>query len=434
MKKSTFLSVLGVGSIFCGGMLLSGCGGTTTVTSISVTTLPATEYVVGNYLNLDGGKFTVVQDNGKKLELDLGLASVDTRLLDEVGVKVVTVTYAEKSTSFEVVVKKANFNPQNISSAYTIYNGQPQEINPLIHVPLSEGMSIESVMYKEKNGTTYSENAPVNVGWYMAKVHLLGGSRYEDCDVLINYFIREAEFYQFANENVFAYAGECCATYGTDIDVSQLWIQSSLTNENKIFNLNSSQNLLGPVTYNDDDFAVRYECKDEKGNLMYIDSETNKVYKNEDLEPLDVGNYTIGTYCTSSTLNFNSYSKQNKLSIKAKQLELGVDFKVMLNYNSTLGAQSKELVITAGNTLAGEYTNVTGNFQISVTSLSELFTTEELSFELEYGPMPAPNAPQTTNVVVLGVEKTGLYRFYLVSSNKNINYNGNVIFSVIFSE
>ena len=153
MRKSTFFSLLGTSGLLCGSLLLCGCGGDTSVASISVTTLPTTEYVVGNYLNLDGGKFTVVQDSGKKLELDLGLASVDTRLLDEVGAKVVTVTYAEQSATFEVVVKKANFIPQNISSASTIYNGQPQAINVLKHIPLAEGMRVENVVYKEKTDT-----------------------------------------------------------------------------------------------------------------------------------------------------------------------------------------------------------------------------------------------------------------------------------------
>ncbi|MBR4270456.1 MAG: bacterial Ig-like domain-containing protein [Clostridia bacterium] len=434
MRKSTFFSLLGTSGLLCGSLLLCGCGGDTSVASISVTTLPTTEYVVGNYLNLDGGKFTVVQDSGKKLELDLGLASVDTRLLDEVGVKVVTVTYAEQSATFEVVVKKANFIPQNISSASTIYNGQPQAINVLKHIPLAEGMRVENVVYKEKTDTVYSSAPPVNVGWYIAKAHILGGSRYEDCDISINYFIKEAEFYQFAEGNVFSYAKECCVTYGTDIDVSKLWIQNSSINENTVFNLNSTHNVLGPITFNEPNMDVRYECKDEKGHVLYIDPETHKVYKNEQLEPLDVGNYTISTSCSTSTQNFNHYSRQNKLSIKAKQLQIETDFNIRVSYNSTSGEKSFNLNASDGDTLGGDFSDVTGNFEIEVESLNENFSGDEMTYELEYGEMPSPNAPKKTNVIAQGVNKTGIYRLYLVSSNKNIKYTGNVLFSVVFSE
>ncbi len=448
MKKFGVASVLCFGSVVCGGLLFSGCGKTSDIASITVTTLPTTEYVVGNYLDLTGGKFTAVCDNGKKLELELGLASVDAGRLDTVGEHTITVIYANKKSTFKVTVKKAKYEI-SLPTITVPYNGRNQGIDAdsfKNQVALGSGMDVqnEDITYKSENSEDFVATLPKNVGNYKVKIHVNGGENYEDSDIIADYIITKADFKGYKNQNLFQYAKSVFANYGTDYEIANLWLQDASQNPNAVYNLNevrlSQTNQLSSITLtqadmqSDEEMQVKYNVYDSEHNLL--ENITN-------IQSLDVGNYTIETICSTNTGNFNVYRETTNLSINKKQLILEQDFDVKISYVDVNGQikdkddEDNDLRLIkkeSPNEYSGQFTDVKENFQIEIKSNISDIPDDAFSFDLEYGDIPLPNMASNRNKIVRTVDKTGEYCLRISHISKNYEYVGAIIFTVVISQ
>ena len=445
MKKIGVASLLCVGSMIGGGLLLSGCGKTSDISSITVTTLPTTEYVVGSYLDLTGGKFTAVCDNGKKLELELGLARVDTGRLDTVGEQTVTIFYANQKSSFKINVKKAKYEIL-LPSITVCYNGQPQGITAESfenQVILGQGMTVENITYKAEDSEDFVETLPKNVGKYTVKIHVNGGDNYEDTDVITDYIVTKADFKGYKNQNVFQYVKDIYATYGTDYAVDSLWLQDISQNPDALYNLNEiGQNLtkqLDAITLTQDDLLaddvmnVSYRIYDEARNL--VENVTN-------IQSLDVGNYTIEVNCSTDSGNFNDYIETAKLSINKKPLILEEDFDIKISYVDVNGNtknkddDGNDLCLhkkESPNEYSGQFTDVKNNFQIKINSqISDILN--DFTFDLEYGEIPQENMASKRDTIVQSVEYTGEYCIRINHISKNYEYVGAITFIVVINE
>lgn len=108
--KKIFLSLMMAVCVFC-TFLLGSCQFLTkaaTVQSISVTTMPKSEYVVGDQLDLSGGELTATYSDNttKKISLTDPSVTVQKPNMNTVGQKNVSVTYESKSTTFKITVSE----------------------------------------------------------------------------------------------------------------------------------------------------------------------------------------------------------------------------------------------------------------------------------------------------------------------------------------
>ena|GEM_PF-2046797 len=86
-----------------------GGGGSKKIKSISVTTMPKTEYEVGEALDLTGGEITATysDDSTKKVSMTDSSVTVQKPNMNTAGQKNVSVTYDSKSTTFKITVSEA---------------------------------------------------------------------------------------------------------------------------------------------------------------------------------------------------------------------------------------------------------------------------------------------------------------------------------------
>lgn len=108
--KKIFISLMMAVCVFC-TFLLGSCQFFTkaaTVQSISVTTMPKSEYVVGDPLDLSGGELTATYSDNttKKISLTDPSVTVQKPNMNTVGQKNVSVTYESKSTTFKITVSE----------------------------------------------------------------------------------------------------------------------------------------------------------------------------------------------------------------------------------------------------------------------------------------------------------------------------------------
>lgn len=108
MKKILTSFVLVICFIFVS--VFTACGGpaAATVQSISITTMPQTQYVVGDSLNLEGGELTATYSDSttKVVALTDPAVTVQRPNMNTVGEKTVSVTYQSKSATFKITVSE----------------------------------------------------------------------------------------------------------------------------------------------------------------------------------------------------------------------------------------------------------------------------------------------------------------------------------------
>ena len=455
MKKNKIISLLCAGCMIGAGGILSACNsGGFEISSISVTTLPKTEYIVGSYINLTGGKLTAVCDNGKKLELELGLAAVDVGKLDSVGEQTVTVMYANKKSSFKVLVRKAQYDIV-IQDIITTYNGEEQPIDVAKlseQVILAEGMEIGDITYRRAGGSVFTDDVPKNSGNYEIKVHINGGNKYEDSDVIANYIIGKADFNNYKNDNVFQYAKNVYAEYGTAFNVKNLWLNNANRSESFNYDLNADWGIncpFGEISLSDDDIAedgliFEYEIFKEEASRPGAFSEkvfdvnsTDQTQLTDEqivqaMQSLPVGNYIIKTTCQSESQNFNVYSQTSNLSIKKRQLVLTEDFDVKVSYQGSSGAVgpiSLNLSESSAD-FAGIFDNFVSDFEIIVESKNDLISNSAFSYSLEYGESFGEGIALNINNTVPCVDKAGVYVLRLHIDSNNFEFCGMISFMV----
>lgn len=108
--KKIFFSLMMAVCLFC-SCLFGSCQfltKTATVQSISITTMPKIEYVVGEQLDLTGGELTATYSDNttKKVSLTDTAVTVQKPNMKTAGQKTVSVTYESKSTTFKVTVSE----------------------------------------------------------------------------------------------------------------------------------------------------------------------------------------------------------------------------------------------------------------------------------------------------------------------------------------
>ena len=105
--------------LLLGAALLAGCGGSREITSIQVTTNPdKIVYVVGEDLQLAGGEFKVTREDGSTDIFDLALAEPSITHFDKAGTVTVIMTYAGKTSSFNVTVRSLSSYSISLVVAY----------------------------------------------------------------------------------------------------------------------------------------------------------------------------------------------------------------------------------------------------------------------------------------------------------------------------
>ena len=458
MKKNRTIGLLCTGFMLSGGLIFSGCANSSEISSISVTTLPTTEYVIGNYLNLTGGKFTAVQKNGKRVEYELALAAVNVDKLDTVGEKTVTVTYANRTSTFKILVKKAKFDVV-VPDINTTYNGMAQPVNISTlsdQVMLGPGMEIEKVTYRKIGTDSFIEEAPQNIGSYEIKLHISGGEKYEDCDAIAKYSIQKANFDGYKNGNVFQYAKNVYMEYGTKFNIKNLWLNNRTRSESFNYDLNydwGNSIPYGEISLSNDDLAngdnliVNYSIFKEDATqpgvfseqVFSISTEDNEQKSDDEIEQfvgtLDVGNYIIKTNCQATSRNFNNYSQTTNLSIKKKQLVLTQDFNVNITYkNSTQETVNPQLSLTASSAdYAGVFEDCLSDFEFSLVPNNLLLDNSVLAnYRLEFSEFHGEGIALGASSVVSAVNKSGVYTLCLNVDSKNFYFSGNIMFKVKF--
>ena len=306
--------------LLVGAVMLAGCGGSREVTGIKVTELPdKTTYVVGEDLQLEGGVFTVTREDGSTDKFDLKYAEPSITHFDKAGVVTIVMTYAGKTSTFNVTVNPADFIPTYTHDVYATYTGEPLAVSLIDENALPAGMSITGTAYKVygADDSTYTATAPTNVGKYQVRVTFDGGDNYNDTTIVADYTIEKADYLSFATNGYFNFQGIDHVTYGENFDLSKTW---SL----------DDQGGLGAVP-----LPAEYAS-----NIKYYfkglnDEQPTEITPNEKGEvfaQLNAGTYDI-IVKGISTDNLNEFTQTRKMVVESKQLELGVDFDIIVTTN-----------------------------------------------------------------------------------------------------
>ncbi len=109
--KKIFTSFMLIVCIICASVL-GACGGSKELKSISVTTMPKTQYEIGDKLDLTGGEITATYSDNSTEKVSLSDSSVTIQRpnMNTEGEKTVSVTYNSVSTTFKITVSKAKLN------------------------------------------------------------------------------------------------------------------------------------------------------------------------------------------------------------------------------------------------------------------------------------------------------------------------------------
>ena len=109
--KKIFTSFMLIVCIICASVL-GACGGSKELKSISVTTMPKTQYEIGDKLDLAGGEITATYSDNSTEKVSLSDSSVTIQRpnMNTEGEKTVSVTYNSVSTTFKITVSKAKLN------------------------------------------------------------------------------------------------------------------------------------------------------------------------------------------------------------------------------------------------------------------------------------------------------------------------------------
>lgn len=110
MKKIITSFVLALCFVFIG--IFSGCVGSASVESISITKSPQTEYIVGDELSLEGGELTATYTDGttEVVLLTDSAVTVQRPNMNTTGTKTVSVTYKSRSTTYSITVSEAQID------------------------------------------------------------------------------------------------------------------------------------------------------------------------------------------------------------------------------------------------------------------------------------------------------------------------------------
>ena len=129
-----------------------------------------TDYYVGEALDLAGAKLEVLRRDGSKEVIDITKEMLEGFTTEEVGTKLVTITYEDVTTTFEVSVteydkEKVDITADNLDVILPeniVYDGQEH----LAEVTLKEGVKAGelAISYKDEAGNDVEK--PVNAGTY----------------------------------------------------------------------------------------------------------------------------------------------------------------------------------------------------------------------------------------------------------------------------
>lgn len=351
MKKLAYLMSLCI--VFFGVFAFAGCSDGTEIKNIKVTERPTlTTYTVGQDLMLDGGKLTVEYKDGKKQVFDLAIASPNITKFDNAGAITVTMSYKNFADTFEVRVNPKDFTPEYQHSISTVYNGEAQPAVLFNTSQLPLGMSVTSTEYKVEGAAdnTYSTNTPTNAGVYTVRVKLNGGNNYVDKELISTYTIEKANYVNFTTNACLSFKGLNTINYSDDFDLSKMWAQSNSNNTLGAIPLNST--LAQNITYS-------YMKDGETFATPFTPGENGKIWAK-----LDAGKYTI-IVNGRSTDNIKPFTITSKLTVLAKELELGTDYQIIIKK----GTQNIEYIAPINAT---------------IQTIIESDLTEEITVEIEF--------------------------------------------------
>ena len=135
-----------------------------------------TDYYVGEELDLAGAKIEVIRRDGSKEIIDITKEMLEGFTTDEIGEKVVTITYEDVTTTFNVNVTKyeapkADITIDNLDVKLpenVIYDGQEH----LAEVTLKEDVKAGTLTIKYKDEAENDIEKPVNAGTYKVIVDI----------------------------------------------------------------------------------------------------------------------------------------------------------------------------------------------------------------------------------------------------------------------
>lgn len=303
--------------LLVGAVMLAGCGGSREVTGIKVTELPdKTTYVVGEDLQLEGGVFTVTREDGSTDKFDLKYAEPSITHFDKAGVITVVMTYEGKTSTFNVTVNPADFVPTYTTDVYATYTGEPLDVSLIDENALPAGMSITGTAYKADGAddSTYTTTPPTNAGKYKVRVTLDGGDNYNDTTIVANYTIAKADYLAFATNGYFSFQGIANVTYGETFDLSKAW---SIDDQGGLGAVPLPAEYAGNIKY-------YYQGADDEEPTQIVPGDNGEIFAK-----LNAGTYDIIVKGVA-TDNLNEFTQTRKMVVESKQLELGVDFDIIV--------------------------------------------------------------------------------------------------------
>lgn len=405
MKKLAFC--LSFCLAFFGMITFAGCGESDTqITSITITKTPdKVVYTVDQTIDLSGGKFTAKRGNGSTVEFDLMYATPSITRFTEAGTIIVTMTYKDRTSTFEVTVNQATYIPKYNRSITTIYNGQEQPVSLFAETSLQDGMTITGTTYKDESGNVLP-SAPSEVGKYTVTVSVDGGNNYADFDATADYTITKADYTALTTNGYLDFVGISTITYGDDFDLSQLWATDD------------TRTTLGEVPlasqYAENIIYTYYKNGESTGHRITPDN-LGKVYEN-----LEVGSYTI-TARGMDTDNLNGFSQTCQLQVLPKQLVLGEDYDFVL----TTDEGEVDYVAPDGDTLKTTVTVSSANPDVMITVVfygNAIECVGNYTLTIRYG-----NSINSTDTFVTEVNKAGVYNIsFELSNDSNFTYGTDV--------
>ncbi|MBQ7977716.1 MAG: bacterial Ig-like domain-containing protein [Clostridia bacterium] len=402
MKKFAFC--LSFCLMFFGVFAFAGCGeGDLNIVSISITKDPTkVTYAVDETLDLSGGKFTAKRGNGTEVEFDLSVATPSVTRFDEAGTITITMTYAQKTSTFEVTVNPAMYQPKYNRTITATYNGQEQPVELFDSDSLLNGMSIISTTYIDSTNTALL-SAPVEVGKYKVEVVVDGGVNYQDFTAIADYTITKADYSSLATQNYLDFVGISTLTYGTDFDLAKLWATDDTRTQ------------LGEVPLASDfaqNITYSYKKAGATTSTAITPDGNGKVYAN-----LGVGSYTI-TASASETSNLNAFSQSCQLQVMAKELVLGVDYDFII----TTASGDVDYVAPVGDTINTLVTVNGANPDVTVTVQfygNAQECASDYNLVIRYG-----NSINSTNTYTNDINEAGVYNLSLeLASDSNYSYS-----------
>lgn len=415
------LSVCTVASL--GAVGFAGCGANNDeVAGIKMKTLPTTtQFTVGDVITpaLHDGVFTIEYANGRTSDMHLNYADIvyidyaDGTTSNEFSqanqAQKVVVRYKSKVTTFNVNVAKKDLQLDYTKVYQKTYTGERLPLDDMLVLGVPHGVSVSQIEYRLRDGSTDGVygSAPTDAGVYDVRVALDGGTKYNNI-VLddITYTIEKADVSLALKTNYIKYC-DLFMNYGDEVDATHNWQLNATASKNNIF----TNALRGEYIDLANNIQYAYRLNSQK-EYTILHKQNGKVWLND----LPTGSYKLRAYANDLP-NFQNFYYECDLSIAAKPLQYGVDYRFVVS--DGVNAVDYEVPVSAMNIPTTIATDDPSSVSVRVELLNDNIKNQVLSTPAVNYVYSEPNMANWRGEGAIAPTAYGDYKIVILAEFRN---------------